>query len=436
MKNLRGIATCAAPFALLAVMFFGLVGPTDALFSQYLGAAAILAMAQSHIISTRTRWVERLYGPMDQAYVLHKWLGIGALIAILLHDSIGAEIKALGLGTPLSNFAEDLGEQSLNGLLILIAITLMTFIPYRIWYWTHRAMGVCFVIGVVHYALILKPFSVFDPLGLYVLGFCLIGTLSYVYTLLPRRWRPSHSYRIESIEKTGHACAITMQPEGHPIRHRAGQFAFFTFNASGLAETHPFSISSAPRADGSIRISVAKLGDYTTRLGRGIEVGTTVQVQGPYGRFFPSRSKKSQVWIAGGIGITPFLAWLEALDTVGPSVDLVYTFRGSLNAPHLTQVKQMTAGMDRVKLHLFDTSTGPRVCENELAKIIDLKKSKVSFCGPVALREKLKEWATLRSLRAEAFEIRTGLPIPTSVFQFFAHRTMKYSEMAFAGYLR
>lgn len=436
MTNLRGIAACAAPFVLPAVMFFALNGPATALLSQYLGAAALIAMALSHLLSTRTRIVEHLFGPMDQAYVLHKWLGISALIAILLHDSIGAEIKSLGRGGPLSNFAEDLGEQSLNGLLILIAITVMTFIPYRIWYWTHRAMGVCFVIGAAHYALILKPFSVFDPLGLYVLGFCLIGTLSYAYTLLPRRWRPSHVFRITEIEKTGHAYAITMRPEGHPIHHRAGQFAFFSFNASGLTETHPFSISSAPRADGSIRISVANLGNYTARLGRGVEIGTTVQVQGPYGRFFPSRGKKSQVWIAGGIGITPFLAWLEELKTDRPCVDLIYTFRGSLNAPHLADVKKLVAQRDRVKLHLFDTSTGPRLSASALAEIADLKTSKVTFCGPQVLCTALITQTGLRSLRTEAFEIRTGLPISISFFQSLIGLISEYFETRITRYNR
>ena len=412
MKNFVGIAVSAAAILLPAALIFALSGPASALFSQYLGLAALVAMSLSQLMATRARFVERIFGPLDQAYVLHKWLGIVALVAILLHDNIGAEIKALGRGTALSGFGEDLGEQSLNGLLVLIAITLITIIPYRIWYWTHKAMGVCFVLGAVHFILVLKPFSVFDPLGLYVLGFCIIGVLSYAYTLLPRWWRTGYAYRVTGVEKTGHGIAIEMVPEGQALGHRAGQFAFFSFDLPGLSESHPFTISSAPRADGSLRITVANLGDYTARLARQLEEGASVSVQGPYGRFFPSRGKRAQVWVAGGIGITPFLAWLEAMEGDGPKVDLVWTFRGSLSAPHLAEVKALVARTDRVSLHLIDTSMGTRLTPEALGEIADLKAASVSYCGPMALQEILRGAVGRWRLHTEAFEIRTGLPLP------------------------
>lgn len=425
MHNIRGLLATVIPFVILAVLFTAVNGPSSAMFSQFIGSAALVAMALSHLISTRTWIVERFFGPLDQAYVLHKWLGIGAIVAILLHDNIGAEIKALGQGTNLNDLAEDLGEQSLNGLLVLVAITLITFIPYRIWYWTHRAMGVFFILGAIHYAFILKPFSNFDPLGLYVLGFCLIGIISYIYTWLPRRWLAKKTYTVRGIEKTGHASAITLQPNDHPMRHRAGQFAFFSFEAPRLKETHPFSISNAPQEDGAIRITVANLGDYTAQLKRNLQVGTQVRIQGPYGHFFPNRGKKPQVWIAGGIGITPFLAWLEGIKKDGPKVDLIYTFRGVLNAPHLSQVKALCAEHTRVNLHLFDTSSGPRLTIDALENLVDLKTSKVSFCGPTVLRDNLKAGVNSWNFHSEAFEIRTGLPIPKRFTQYVSSMIMK-----------
>ena len=410
MHLIKGFTVSAVAIALPAWMLIGVDGPNGALFSQYLGLVVLIAMALSQLIATRAWFVEPLFGALDRAYVLHKWLGICALVAILLHSSIDAEIKSLGRGSALNELAAGTGEQAYNGLLILVGITLIRFIPYRLWYWTHRAMGACFLLGAFHFAFILKPFSSVDPVGIYVLSLCAIGVASYAYTLVPRAWRRGRMYKVVSIEKTGSAIAITMAPEGKAIRHQAGQFAFFSLQTPGLSESHPYTISSAPRPDGTLRISVAALGDYTTQLSGKVREGMHVRVQGPYGRFVLQRKKIRQIWVAGGIGITPFLSWLDALAPEGPTVDLIYTFRGRTSAAHLIELQQKIVDKPRVTLHLFDTQTGPRIGKDTLARITGGNKSHVAFCGPLQLRQSLQTTSLSRRIQFEEFEIRTDLP--------------------------
>ena len=160
-----------------------------ALFSQYLGMAALIAMAITQIIATRFKFVEFLFGGLDRSYILHKWLGIGAMVAILLHDTIDAEMRDIGAETLLVEVAETAGEISLYGILILIIISIATFIPYHLWMWTHRLIGTFFALSAFHYFFILKPFSNLDALGAYVGVFCILGMLSYVYKLLPQAAR-------------------------------------------------------------------------------------------------------------------------------------------------------------------------------------------------------------------------------------------------------
>jgi predicted ferric reductase len=409
MENKRGFAAAAAALAVPAILTLGVEGPSSALISQYLGAVALITMAISQVIATRVGFVETLFGPLDKAYVLHKWLGITALVSVLLHNSIDAEIKRHGSQSKLSDIAEGLGEQSLNGLLVLIAITLITIIPYRLWYWTHRAMGVCFLLGAAHYALILKPFLLSDPLGMYVLAFCLVGSAAYAYTLAPRDWRKGAKYKIAKLETSGNAKVITMEPVSRPLHHRAGQFAFFTFE--GCNETHPFTISNAPQQDGILRISVAALGDYTSTLESRLSAGMDVRVHGPYGRFSPTKGTRPQVWIAGGIGVTPFLAALQRLEERGPRIEFFYTFRGADTAPHLQEIMAFSAKHERVKLHLIDTSLGPRLSPEAVSQAFAGEKPRYSFCGPAALRKSLMGGLGRRSFHHEVFEIRTGLPV-------------------------
>ena len=91
---------------------------------------------------------------------------------------------------------------------------------------------------------------------------------------------------------------------------------------------HPFTISSAPQ-EGVVRVTVKALGDYTSRLQELVEPGMPAVIGGPHGRFNHWRGTDRQVWIAGGVGVAPFLSWVRALDGELPhSVDFFYTADG------------------------------------------------------------------------------------------------------------
>ena len=77
--NPLGILIIAATTLFPAYQLFMLPNVTDqiALFSQYLGIAALILMAWGQILSTRIAGVEAVFGGLDRGYVLHKWLGIG-----------------------------------------------------------------------------------------------------------------------------------------------------------------------------------------------------------------------------------------------------------------------------------------------------------------------------------------------------------------------
>ncbi len=58
---------------------------------------------------------------------------------------------------------------------------------------------------------------------------------------------------------------------------------------------------------------IKPLGDYTQQLHQQLQVGHSVRIEGPYGRFDGQGvQERQQVWIAGGVGVTPFIALLEA----------------------------------------------------------------------------------------------------------------------------
>lgn len=385
-----------------------------ALFSQYLGLAALVLMAWGQVLSTRLPGVETIFGGLDRVYVLHKWAGILAMAAVLLHDTIDAEMDGLGRETALNELAETLGELSLYGLLILVVISVATFIPYHLWKWTHKAMGGLFAAGTFHFIFILKPFSMNDPAGLYTAGFCAIGLASYLWMLLPDGVRPSRAYDIEKLERTGGALAISMQPKGKGLKPTPGQFGIFRFVGATKPEPHPFSFSNIG-ADGSIRVTIKALGDFTTDLGNRVAIGQRVEIQGPFGRFRRA-GDRSQIWIAGGIGITPFLTWARALSVDARPVDLFFCVRSRGEAPHLQELEEVVQAKPNLRLHLFASEEGSRLTADLVAELSDkdMSQAQVSFCGPVSFRQALqpglrRHGVSPRCFHFEEFEFRTGI---------------------------
>ncbi|WP_289036054.1 ferredoxin reductase family protein [uncultured Roseibium sp.] len=417
--RILGVILIAAATLWPVYWFAGLAGQHDAgaLFSQYLGSASLILMGINQFLATRIKGLETLFGSLDRIYVLHKWIAVIAIAALGLHDIIDAEMDGIR-GGALSGIAEDLGEVSLYGLLILGFASVITFIPYHLWKWTHRFIGVFFAMGAFHFFFIEKPFQNAEPLGLYVSAFCLLGLASYLYMILLRPMLPlGHAYVVKAIRHVGTVTEITLTPKGRGMRHNAGQFAFLQLAQPGLGEEHPFTLSSAPAEDGSLRFSIKDLGDFTRRLGQNLEEGGNATVAGPFGHFTLPSGRDPQVWIGAGIGVTPFIAFAESLKTreSGP-VTLYYCVREESDAFFAEEFRQLAADVPAFELVLLSSANGERLTPDIIAAkaAADLGRTHVYFCGPKAMRSALRTELISKGLRGsrfhfEEFEMRSGI---------------------------
>lgn len=388
-----------------------------AIFSQYLGSAALIAMGIVQLLATRMRGLEFVFGGLDRIYVLHKWLAVGAIAALALHDIIDAELRGLRGGSPLAGIAEDVGEISLYGLLILALASIITFIPYHLWKWTHRFIGAFFALGAFHFFFIDKPFQTGDALGLYISAFCVLGLASYVYCLIIRPFIGGKRYRVSALQQLADVTEIVLKPEGRGFKHKPGQFAIVQFDGEALREPHPFTLSDAPDKDGSLRFSVKTLGDYTTRLPECLKPGMTATVQGPFGHFRMPRGNRPQIWVAAGIGITPFLAFARSLDqkNTGP-IMLYYSVRAEGDIPYLDELQAAATNHAQLSFQIFNSARGERLTADHIVQAHghELARCAVYYCGPETLRKDLKSQLCGAGLPSggfhyEAFEMRSGI---------------------------
>jgi len=104
---------------------------------------------------------------------------------------------------------------------------------------------------------------------------------------------------------------ITIQlPKDKPYSYHAGQYAYFGIEGF---EARPFSIASAPRDDNTIDIHVRNLGkNLSHALCSKITQGQAVTVSPAQGQLqMHDHHDGAIVFLAGGTGITPFLAMAE-----------------------------------------------------------------------------------------------------------------------------
>jgi predicted ferric reductase len=250
-------------------------------------------------------------------------------------------------------------------------------------------------------------------LGVVIVPLMLLGMVAALTSLFKRI---GHSRKVVG-EVTAisyldgvHMNAITVQLKSQWSGHYAGQFAFVTFDQHEGA--HPFSITSAWLGDGKLSFLIKALGDYTNTLKTSLKIGQSAVVEGPYGRFNFENQSKRQVWIGGGIGITPFIARMKslAIKPDGRSIDLFHTTTDSDQAALalLTQDAK-TAG---VKLHIMiNLKDGYLTGEKLRAKIPDWKEADVWFCGPTLFGKTMRADLILNGLddrrfHQELFEMR------------------------------
>ncbi len=195
---------------------------------------------------------------------------------------------------------------------------------------------------------------------------------------------------------------ISLRPIGRPVSFVPGQFALVYIEAKDGWHRHPFTIASAP-AEGVVRVTVKALGDYTSSLHELLEPGMPAVIGGPHGRFDHAKGTVDQVWIAGGVGIAPFLSWMRALTDHPPPgrVDLYYAFTGG-PAPFAEELAAIGAGSDAVRVHLVDSAVQGRLNADRVMADATAEPGRLSvfLCGPEAMLRDLQKGLRERGVRS------------------------------------
>lgn len=403
----------ADTFVPATVNFFSL----RAVFVQYTGVLGMGAMSVAMVLATRPKWLEPQLDGLDKMYRLHKWLGIGGLVLAVAHWLWAQGAKwMVGWGwiarpergraggvtalDPIQQFlrsqrglAESVGEWAFYAAVALIALALIKSVPYRYFIKVHKWLAAAYLALVFH-SVVLMKFSYWpQPIGVIMALLMASGTVAALMALVGLiGMRRQTQGTIESLiyypELRVLETDVRLQQGWSG--HEAGQFAFVTSDRREGA--HPYTIASAWTGDGRIKFITKALGDHTSRLPHRLKIGDAVKVEGPYGRFNFLDQRPRQIWVGGGIGITPFVARMKDLaDAPGQQIiDLFHTTADYEQAA----IDKLEADAHAANVHLHvlvDKKNGRLDAAQIRAAVPEWRSASIWFCGPPAFGRALRQ---------------------------------------------
>jgi predicted ferric reductase len=367
---------------------------------QILGLMGITLFSINLILAGRSKFLDRYFNGLDKVYAHHRMIGSLAFSMMLFHP-IFLMIKYLAISTkeaalffvPFINVPITWGIISLLIMIILIVFTLYIKLKYHIWKISHKFMTVAFIFAIFHTFHISSDISRNNFLRYYILLFALVGIiLSIRQAFLNKVLVKKLKYKIKEVKGLNKdIVSIEMSPVENKIKFQPGQFVFVSFDDKNTTrESHPFSIASSPN-ENNFKLVIKNFGDFTSKLSI-LSTNTDVLVEGPYGNFsFNNIKNKNQVWIAGGIGITPFLSMSKSLDD-SYDVSLYYCVKEDNEAVLLDEFTKIQEINKNFKIKLWISSKNGFINANIISSEIgELGGKDIFMCGPSVFMNSLNE---------------------------------------------
>ena len=383
---------------------------TGFVIGEATGIAAAVLLPVVVILASRTKPLEYLFGDLTGVYIAHGVLGLTMFALVSFHPLM---YLLGGLLIPTS-FLESahvlvpfhvvvLDWISYIAIAIALVVTMYMSLSFSNWRWVHLLLGVAMMLTGFS---ILIDNSAFDTVAIpglryYLFAIYGLATVAFLWVAVVRRLaEPKREYRIVDAvyHEAANAIELRAEPVGAPARFEPGQFTYVDLLDSAAQihrdfEAHPFSIASAP-GQNTISLVIEASGTHTARL-REITAADDARalLHGSYGRLVARvPARKKQLWVAGGIGITPFMAMAEDMGA-NPDRYADYEVTLVVGVDHLDQafeLDRLIGYAERcpgLEVHVWNREQKGLPTADTLAPLIDgeLRDRAVMLSGPEAM---------------------------------------------------
>lgn len=404
---------------------FGSVSASIVAVGVLFGLLGIAGFAVNIILGARLPFAPRLLGGLERLYSTHRANGRVAYLLVLLHVALIAAGRALespdaalALFTFASGPVTVLGLIAFAGMTLAIVATLYARLTHETFVYVQRSFGFVFVPAALHAFMTVGVKAASRPLTVYLALLAVTAMAAFAYrslfaNLLVRRF----DYSVTEVNKLDSSVVeIKMEPLDRPLLSRPGQFVFVTFYSDAFNATfhpvsiasegrsaivilrpgdardqfHPFSLTSTP-ADRHLSLVIKAVGDFTTAL-HVLDPGARARVEGPYGEFsFLNVRSRRQVWIAGGIGITPFLSMARSKPSDDFEISLFWGVNDRAQAYFADELSALAEELPSFSFHLVPEDEAGFISAASLEEQVDLRNSDILIVGPPAMERSLRD---------------------------------------------
>lgn len=298
------------------------------------GIIAYVWYLNQFIVAARPSYWDRLYG-LDRMYRFHGVMAIAATFFVVAH------IVLKRLTFPVITAQQAVGSAAFFVFFVVIIATILFMIDSWVtrrrplerlkrvaaekWRWQyhqlkrfHNLVVVAALLAMAHVLMAFSTLESFARISVMAVWFVItVGWYGWHKVLKPIRQKKT-PFTVASVARENET-VVTVRlapPEGRSFQYKAGQFVYLRF-LDGIPgpEEHPFTLSSSPSEE-TISVTAKDLGDFSGAL-TAVQTGAPALIDGPYGIFRSDKVSPDRplVFIAGGIGITPFLSMLGDLVT-------------------------------------------------------------------------------------------------------------------------
>lgn len=219
-----------------------------------------------------------------------------------------------------------------------------------------------------------------------------------------------------ALSPTTHAFTIRLD-DPHALSFLPGQYV--NVSVPGTTQTRAYSFSSLPK-DGTVGFLVRNIpgGLMSSYLADRAAPGDRLAVTGPIGSFYLREARRPILFLAGGTGLAPFLAMLEALEASG-ATSPVHMIYGVTTDADLVEVDRLTSFAERIPGFTFATVVADVASAHERKGYVTHHLPDaalhggdvdVYLCGPPPMVDAVRAFLAERDVKPASFHFEKFSP--------------------------
>ena len=371
------------------------------LLGKLAGLVGFLFLSLLIFSGDTARYFDRFFG-MDKIIKFQRKFALFTMVFVLAHPIFFILSDWPTLFWLIPNFSAlplALGAMSFYIFIaVTVASTVYKRISYNFWQYIHVFTYVLFGFSLYH-----AFYLGFDSgnrlvRAVYLILLAAVAAGAIYRTNYKLKQRRTGKFYVESVkDEIKNVFTLTLKPE-KKFLFQAGQFCFLRLNQDKLYARHPFTIASSP-GENELRFIVKIQGRFTQALLK-LKSGDEVIVDGPFGIFTAEDRAKDLVFIAGGVGIAPFISLVKdrLAEEKKQQVVLLYGSKTEADIICRRELDSIKKGWFKKAYILSDdpaelaVSEAGHINQEIIEKYVPhISNSLFYICGPEPMKTSLKE---------------------------------------------